>query len=90
MVGLQPVALGHLVYRRTRTRALRYDPRLDLVRRLAMRLRLLRRVVRTSNVLSMEKLLVAHPWNVDHRSGSGNNVGAEQRLLEFENKVGLA
>ncbi|KIV66963.1 hypothetical protein SZ54_2316 [Rhizobium sp. UR51a] len=37
--------------------------------------RLLRRVVRTSNVDSMEKLLVAHPWKLDHRSGSGCQCG---------------
>jgi hypothetical protein len=37
--------------------------------------RLLRRVVRTSNVDSMEKLLVAHPWKFDHRSGSGCQCG---------------
>lgn len=38
--------------------------------------RRLRRAVRTSNVVSMEKLLVARPWNVDRRSGvSGQHGG---------------
>lgn len=39
--------------------------------------RRLRRVVRTSSVVSMEKLLVARPWKLDHRSGDSRQCGAK-------------
>jgi len=42
--------------------------------------------VKTSNVDSMEKLLVAHPWNVDHKSEACRQCGGRTPVTEI-NKV---